>query len=221
MLQVGGFQVEEDHAARIVSDYVHPQPGVISGFPYYDHFETSADPQTIVEADLLAPNILNAPVRLREFAALNEVKDRLTELLTAIPSHADLADAHESDLEALASVFGVLDELRGTGVGAVKFTKVLHRKRPAFIPIMDINVLWCYQHQPSEPESRVPPMRKRSWSAFAPLLATAMRDDLTAGGDTWESLARLAEPALSTLRALDIVAWRVGNHPASPTDADE
>lgn len=221
MLQIGGFQVEDDHAARIVSDYVHPQPGVISGFPYYDHFETSADPQTIAEADLLAPNILNAPVRLREFAALNGVRDRLAALLTAIPIDADLADAQDSDLEVLTPLFGVLDELRGTGVGAVKFTKVLHRKRPAFIPIMDINVLWCYQHQPSASESRVPPMRKRSWSAFAPLLAKAMRDDLTAAADTWKSLARLAEPALSTLRALDIVAWKVGNHPPSRTDIDE
>lgn len=221
MLQIGGFQVEDDHAARIVSDYVHPQPGVISGFPYYDHFETSADPQTIAEADLLAPNILNAPVRLREFAALNGVRDRLAALLTAIPIDADLADAQDSDLEVLTPLFGVLDELRGTGVGAVKFTKVLHRKRPAFIPIMDTNVLWCYQHQPSASESRVPPMRKRSWSAFAPLLAQAMRDDLTAAADTWKSLARLAEPALSTLRALDIVAWKVGNHPPSRTDIDE
>jgi hypothetical protein len=48
-----------------------------------------------------------------------------------------------------------------------------------------------------------------------------MRDDLTAAADTWKSLARLEEPALSMLRALDIVAWKVGNHPPSPTVVDE
>ena len=138
-LRVGGVEVEEKDAEELVYDYV--TPGTINGFPSYDRFDSGVDRTAIVEADLLVPSLLNAPVGLREFVAIKEMRGELQDRLLDIPPAADLTDATDTDLEALRNLFAVLDRLIGSGVGPAKFTKILHRKRPGFIPIIDINVL--------------------------------------------------------------------------------
>jgi Family of unknown function (DUF6308) len=102
----------------------------------------------------------------------------------------------------------------------VIFSKVLHRKRPRVIPILDTNVLFCYQQHPTREAARIPFDATRTWANFVVLLAGAMRDDLTPALDQWDRLTALALPPLTRLRTLDIVAWRVGNHPPLPGEED-
>jgi hypothetical protein len=86
--------------------------------------------------------------------------------------------------------------------------KVLHRKRPRFIPLYDERVRSVYQDREAAP---VPAVRGRSWEAFMPLFAAAVRDDLRRELAFYSELAGLAQdPPITPLRALDIVAWWVG-----------
>ena len=68
--------------------------------------------------------------------------------------------------------------------------KVMHRKRPAFIPLYDRFVDYCYRGVEDAP---IPKDRKRGWRAFLPLLGQGIIDDLVAGREFFEQVAALAE----------------------------
>jgi hypothetical protein len=55
--------------------------------------------------------------------------------LARIPDDARLEDATDDQLDAAAELLTLLEEAKQVGRG--KVTKVLHKKRPAFIPIID------------------------------------------------------------------------------------
>jgi hypothetical protein len=221
VLRVGGLHVPADRAQTLVAQYVVPQPGSPTGI-VYDRLETGTSPSELGGADWLAPNLLNAPVKLKEFAVLTSVHEPMEHALRRVPPDLDLMTADDRDLEPLRALFAVLDELksRRAGIGAVIFSKVLHRKRPGSIPIIDVNVLSCYQDHPTRADSPIPYVRDRTWSDFVVLLAQAMRDDLHSAPDVWTQLALRANPPLTRLRALDIVAWRIGNHPRRPGEEE-
>jgi Family of unknown function (DUF6308) len=214
ILRVGGYEVGFTQAQQFITEYVSPGNGSPTGY-VYDRFQTGSDADGLNDADLLAPNLLNAPVQLKRFAALRSVRDEVESHLASIPQGLELSAASDADLVCLGPLFEVLDGLKASrsGVGAVVFSKVLHRKRPRLIPIIDINVLHCYQKHPTREAARVPFATNRSWAEFVVLLAGAMRDDLTAALDEWDRLTALTIPPLTHLRALDIVAWRLGDHP--------
>jgi hypothetical protein len=220
-LRVGGFDVGFERARRLITQYVNPEIDAPTGY-VYDRFQTGSDADHLNDADLLAPNLLDAPVQLKQFIGLQRVRDEMESHLGSIPRGLELSTASDADLACLAPLFGVLDGLKasGSGVGAVVFSKVVHRKRPRVIPIVDINVLFCYQQHPSREAARIPFDVTRTWAEFVVLLARAMRDDLTVAREEWDCLAALAVPRLTCLRALDITAWRVGNHPALPGEED-
>lgn len=220
-VRVGGCEVDLQEAERLISDYVRPAAGVASGY-LYDVLDTKADPDELADADLLAPNVLNAPVHLKEFHALQLVRSDLERHLRSIPVDLQLATATADELAPLSELFTILDQLQAhrAGIGAVIFSKVLHRKRPGVVPIIDRNVLFCYQRMPAPERGRIPFDRTRSWSEFVRVLTSAMRDDLDHSPDHWNHLADLANRPRTLLRALDIVAWRVGNHPPLPGEVD-
>lgn len=219
-LHVGGFDVEVEHARTLIDQYVHPADGIVTGFGHYDHLATGA-PATgpLIDADLLAPNLLNAPVDLKRFAALQDLRDEMQAALDPIPAHADLAEADDETIELLGPLFAVLDSLAASrrGIGPVIYSKVLHRKRPGLVPIIDTNVMWCYCHD-HERHAPVPIQRGRNWADFTLALAYAMRTDLQHAPASWTELAAVASPSMTRLRALDIVAWRTGNHPRRADD---
>jgi hypothetical protein len=127
-----------------------------------------------------------------------------------------LEAANDQDLENLGRLYAVLDGST-PGLSGITLSKVLHRKRPGFIPLYDRNVRRLYL-RPGVGPARIPapPRGGRSWSEFMVVLAGAMRDDLQAYLPFWRSLAARAKPvALTPLRALDIVAWKLGRQPSA------
>lgn len=83
--------------------------------------------------------------------------------------------------------------------------KVLHRKRPWFIPIYDERVRTVYQ---DEVDASVPPVKDRSWADVSTLFAQAVRADLERELPRWDEIAACATgPAISPLRTLDILFW--------------
>ncbi|MEU4394366.1 DUF6308 family protein [Kribbella sp. NPDC023855] len=180
-------------------------------YPAYDAYQPRSDPNRIEDADLLAPVLLNVNrLTLKAYYGLLQQRPRLQAWLTEIPQDAKLTSAEDQDLEPIRMLFGVLDDPGIPDVRGTILAKILHRKRPDFIPLYDERIRRCYQDTERAP---VPPQRGRPWGDFFVALATAMRKDLVDQHETWSEIADLAtNPPISHLRALDIVAWRAAGN---------
>lgn len=71
-----------------------------------------------------------------------------------------LTDAKQPQIEAIADIYGLLDECAAPAVGLTKLTKLVHRKKPELLPLFDANVRTLYR-------DRVPITRGRSDRDFA------------------------------------------------------
>lgn len=206
-VRVGGAVVEREQAFEWAHEYLTGSSAW--AYPAYDSYDARSGPDSIEDADLLAPVLLNVHrLTLKAYYGLQQQRDRLQECLAAIPADAELASAGDHDLEPIRLLFAVLDS---PGIPAVRGTilaKILHRKRPGFIPLYDERVRRCYQVGPRAP---LPVRRGRPWGEFFVALAMAMRNDLVDQYDTWAEIADIAtDPPIGLLRALDVVAWRAG-----------
>jgi hypothetical protein len=85
---------------------------------------------------------------------------------------------------------------------------VLHRKRPESLALHDRWVQACYLGD----RAPVPRSKGRSWAEYMTLVSQAMATDLRDQADQFSTLqhASQAEPALTDLRLLDILAWNAG-----------
>lgn len=98
---------------------------------------TGSGPDELNDGDLLAPLLLNAGPTMAAVYSLQVVRPALEAGLAAIRRDLTLQTAvacgrHGPLLEGL---IGVLDApARVPGIGLTKLTKVLHRKRPLFVP---------------------------------------------------------------------------------------
>lgn len=121
-----------------------------------------------------------------------------------------LATADDATLEAIAGLFGVLDRNQPTpAVRLTKLSKVLHLKRPGLIPLYDDHIWRAYSKLGTV---RVKPVKGRSWADFALAWLPEVKEDLRNGLQHWTEIAALAPedgPAVTPLRALDMVAWRL------------
>ena len=121
--------------------------------------------------------------------------------LDLLPADLDLASAGPEHLTLIGQLFSVLD---GRGIKDVRGTilaKLLHRKRPQFIPLYDKQVGRVYA---VGPDALVPWVRGRTWAEFQPLFARAVQTDLRREAAFWEEAAALTRqrgPPISRLRA--------------------
>lgn len=128
-----------------------------------------------------------------------------------MPVGVDLVDADEEVVATVGSLFAVLDaDRRPRNVLGTTLAKILHRKRPGLVPLYDEQVRRTYQVGERAPLPVVP---GRTWAEFMTQLAGCIRDDLNRELGFWDELTTLRPvdgPAVSRLRVLDIVAWRLG-----------
>lgn len=211
MITVGGREVEPDLARGWVEQYLNGERGQY-GYPSYDGYVTNNDPNRLCDGDLLAPVLLNVQVKLRSFADLCACRGDLESALANVAVDLDLTEADDAAVARVGALFAVLDSPnRPRNVQGTTLAKVLHRKRPNLVPLFDEQVRRVYQDGENAP---IPPVKGRSWVEFMTLLADRMRQDLTSQREVWNSLTRLGPdggPYVSRLRALDIVAWRLGS----------
>lgn len=205
-LRVGGRSVDRLQARDLARRYLSGSGAF--GYPAYDAFDAGAGPWRLSDGDLLAPALLNVTVRVPAFYALTDVRPRLELWLTQVPPDLKLTEAGPPGVPLLAELFALIDQGL-PGVGGTTLAKIMHRKRPAFVPLYDRYVHECYVGAHGFP---VPRARSRTWREFIHLLGPAMVDDLQRENAWMAEVAQLAAGPVpvTTLRVLDIVAWQAG-----------
>lgn len=209
-IKVGGRQVPLDEATTFVRDYLSAQPPLRWSYPAYESYDSERAKGPLIEADLLAPVLLNVQrTSLKTYYALVDAMPRLSDLLERLHPDLTLVAATPEHLQEIGALYGVLDGGGLHGTRGTRLSKILHRKRPALIPLYDEQVRCCYQDGDGAP---VPSVKGRTRADFMTDFARAVREDLVTQLNVWEELASLAAgPPITPLRALDIVAWRAGS----------
>lgn len=207
-IRLGGLVVPQHEALAYATSYL-TQRGHGWAYPWYDGFDVQHAAGPLVDADLLAPLLLNVRISITTYAALQAVRPRLQSALDSISPELSLADATPEQVAGLGELFAVLDDPGVPGARGTVLSTMLHRKRPALIPLYDEQVRSVYQDGPDAP---VPPATEpRPWREFWGLYSLAVQADLKRELPFWQRLAALAPgPPITPLRALDIVAWWAG-----------
>lgn len=214
IVRIGGRITSIDRAEAWVRSYFDGPANLIARKPYaypaYDNLMTGSGPDELNDGDFLAPTLLNASPTIAAFFRLQSVRSQLEYGLRNIPTNLTLLDAvaDGSVEKRLGDLVGVLDRQPLPGVRLTMLTKVLHRKRPMFVPLYDRFVYACYLGGrtgfPMQSD------RKRSWKRFTCELGTCIARDLAGQSDTWQHLTAMAPKEVTTLRVLDVVAWTLG-----------
>ncbi|GAA2786760.1 hypothetical protein GCM10010521_75570 [Streptomyces rameus] len=226
-VRVGGRDVEFEVAARWVRSYFDESANRAAAaakgvkpfaYPAYDRMTTGSGPDELNDGDLIAPLLLNAGPTIAAVYSLHAVRPALEAGLAAIPQDLALqtAVAHGRHGPLLESLIGVLDVPgKVPGIGLTKLTKILHRKRPLFIPLFDQQVKACYYS--TDANYPMHPTPGRPDAVFFSTLAECMTRDLEEQPEQWEALASQAPGDVSRLRILDVVAWKLGADSPAPT----
>lgn len=163
-------------------------------FPYYDAIVT--DPGALEPIDVLASSALHVGLNQPELAAFAERRVDLEAWLTAIPPATQLIDRDPAVADLLHTL-PTFDERISTTLLA----KVLHRKRPHLVPLVDRDVLDHYR-----PVTGV----RSATAAWRPLL-DVIAGDLDRNAEPLNAMASALDDelgtALSPLRLLDLALW--------------
>lgn len=174
-----------DPAGDLVADYFDDEGPFAAAT-----FDTIGcnDPFKISTDDLLAVTLLDVSVPAR---AVRQILDRdalaISTSLAAIPEGRDLWHALDADLAAANALWQRLDGY--PGVGSVIAGKLLARKRPRLIPIVDDVVI-----------RNMPAPEGEYWNT----LRTCLDSNRVA---QIEQLRRKLPRTISTLRLLDVAVW--------------
>lgn len=180
----------------------YTDPGGPRAFQAYDQLGAE---DLVTPGDLLAPALLDAPLRGTHVIAMYKPEGPYSRLRAALQAVLDDPEGRtsrfeEQDLDADVGPWSrVKDALAASDatsqIKASKVTKILHRKRPNLVPIFDSRVSAYYGVS-----TRTPWL---FWPVFqADVLAhRPWLDDLVAGRATPDGRP------LSVLRAVDIVVW--------------
>src|SRR5260221_5969846 len=145
-------------------------------------------PDEIIADDLLAVSLLDITWRPRVVRVLlGSHRQRLSQMLAAIPQATDLWDACDDTLQRIDVLWDALTAI--DGIGTASATKLLARKRPRLCPISDSVVIKAVD---------VP---GRTWDVLRCLL-----QDPGARAEV-EALRPTAAAEASLLRILDVALW--------------
>ncbi len=163
----------------------------------YDRVPTALD-NDVTPVDVLTAASLHPGLSREDLAFFRDAHGALSEWLSATPNDTALADADDDRLRQLATLADF-----GEDVSLTLLTKVLHRKRPQLIPLLDRHVIDWYR--PVTGERSAP----RAWE---PILR-AMRGDMTGEPRMILAIAsgvlrgEMTEPTPSWTRMIDIAIW--------------
>jgi hypothetical protein len=219
-ITVGRVDISMTAALDWVREYTDIDRNITStdpyAFPAYDRFQQDEnDPLRLSDADLLAPTLLNVPVKIRTFYGLQRVRRELEAALAHPNLVHPLAEVDDrASVHAMVEpLYSVLDgDAPPVGALGTTLSKILHRKRPQSIVLHDQWVRACYIGD----DAPVPTARTREWADYMALVTYAIGEDIRAQPDQFAQLdAAASTPGeLSAVRLLDILAWRSQGAPA-------
>jgi Family of unknown function (DUF6308) len=179
-------------------------------YGYYDGIP-HGDPNRLEPLDVLVTTAVNAfatasAARIRQVH--QGLQGRVEPLLAQIPTNVDLVSADEA---ALAGVRRLLEAaVQVSWVLVPVACKVLHRKRPRLIPMLDNVVLGHYQHALGEPWLAAASQDKRRAAAAGMRVLVAFRDDLRAVAEPLGVVVDVLSRegfSLTPVRALEVLVW--------------
>jgi len=175
---------------------------------YYDAVPSDQGDDTVSPVDVLAAGVLHPGLSRSDLAFFRDRSPDLRSWLSQIPLDDDLQSTtgwltDNVQLEHLDELAHLAD-----GIQLTLLTKVLHRKRPAFVPLLDRHLIDRYRPLTGE---------RRAVEAW-PKVLRCLRDDLaapedrvalaTAAGEISEAASRGGCVAtISVLRYVDIAVW--------------
>ncbi len=173
------------------------QPSETWAFRYYDEIET--DPAVVTSQDVVCAGALHPGISLDDLAYFWDYRDDLNVWLDRFPPDLELRAADDTTMSELAELPSLFP-----GPSLSLLTKVLHRKRPWLIPIIDREVIDLYRPLTGQ---------RRAVDAWEPLLRH-LADDLQTNRDPLAEL-RLALRiphgiSVTDLRTIDIIIWMGG-----------
>jgi hypothetical protein len=190
--------VTSEVAARIRSVLEPPSRDLVAAYydpegPFAAHtFEALGENarDAFAADDLLALTLLDLALSPRAVRAVfGPLGSEIAGHLRAVTDARELWEASDEDLDDATKVYGALDAL--PGVGPVKAGKLLARKRPALIPVIDKHVIATLQAP-----------KGAYWRTMRGALA---REELWRDVD--EALRGDVPASVPTLRLLDVAMW--------------
>jgi hypothetical protein len=120
-----------------------------------------SDPTTIEPVDFAITIAMNSRATARRMAEFMARRPALERLLSEVPTDVELThDTPQRGLDAVAALFAEACAAKGTKLSVA--SKVLHRKRPALIPILD-RVVVDRHYWPALSGDSPPPAFDTSW----------------------------------------------------------
>lgn len=193
-------------AVALVADYFKTM--LDDGVPYHSgaEFETLAGggdapavANSFTAADLVAVSLLSVDVPgIATLRVLGTRAEALTALLQKVPVDRELRDATDDEIAPGSAADDLWHAVRDAGVGQVTTSKLLARKRPRLLPVIDTVVKEVLGH----------PARASFWLT----LRAQLNSD---GGRLHDQLAQIRTNAgladrISVIRCFDVVVWMVG-----------
>ncbi|MBD8871151.1 DUF6308 family protein [Nocardioides donggukensis] len=182
--------VGSPHAQPLVDAYFEPERGFAgSVFDGLDEYGLLADnpPGRFTGDDIAASSLLDVrfgPKAVRTLLTSQELADALD----AVPPRCPLWEADQPELQAASGLWSLIREI--PGVGRTKASKLLARKRPELVPIVDSVISEALQ------------LRFDTWRP----IADALKDEGLRQRIDDLRPTRVTKP-ISTLRILDVVVW--------------
>jgi len=198
VVRIGGRQVDDgwDRVARYCGLDWSGGSDETWAFRYYDSIWGPPD-NNVRPIDVMATAALHPSLTRSDLTWFHEHRDALIGWLEELPLDVGLAGLDGHGLRHLAALASW-----DSPVGVPLLTKVLHRKRPMLIPLVDRHVLDWYR----------PITGERSAAKAWPGLLRSIREDLDLTNAIFlRSMAAAVEQQtferISDLRVLDIIVW--------------
>lgn len=157
--------------------------------------------------DLVAVSMLSVDVPgAAALRILGARADDMASLLSRIPNDVELSNAHDEHIGKGSAASELWTLLRKSGVGPVTTSKLLARKRPHLLPVIDTVVRDTLGHA----------SRADFWITLRQYLQ-ADEKSLADALDTARSDAGL-ENAVSVIRCFDVIVWMIGKRSGAASD---
>jgi hypothetical protein len=197
-LTLGARPVGSDEAWNRVLRYCgvpwDDHPAETWAYRYYDAIES--DPDMVSPQDVVCAGALHPGLSRDDLGWFWDHRTELTDWLGGFPVDQALRAADEDTIAQLAELPSLFP-----GPSLSLLTKVLHRKRPWLIPLIDREVIDWYRPLTGQ---------RRAVDAWAPLLRLLV-DDLESNRNALAEvrfvLYMLHEVTITDLRTVDIVIW--------------